>query len=117
MPMSVPRHPRVSTDVLCSLREFACLTAVILTPLRVEVALDGPSVTSNNSQRLAGLKSMDSYGGTAQKMNPPQKIALFEKWRPLGPLGPPWGPLGLLGSPLGPQGLVAPRQKVPWGTI
>ena len=35
--------------------------------------------------------------GSAQKMNPPQKIALFEKIVPLGPPGPPLGPLGPLG--------------------
>ena len=78
------------------MREFACLTAVILTPLRVEVALDGPCVTSNNSAKLAKLarlakwKSMDSYGGTAQKMTgswPLQREAEGGGGCP----GSPWG--------------------------
>ena len=45
-----------------NLREFACLTAVILTPLRVEAALDGPSATSFWLARLANSakrKSME----------------------------------------------------------
>ena len=41
-------HLKRGTSRGVCLREFACLTAVILTPLRVEVALDGPSVTPNN---------------------------------------------------------------------
>ena len=45
-----------------NLREFACLTAVILTPLRVEAGPAGPSVTSFQLAKLAKLakwKSMD----------------------------------------------------------
>ena len=41
--------------------------------------------------------------GSAQKMNPPQKIALFGNMAPRGPLGPPkmapCGPLGPLRAP------------------
>ena len=48
--------------------------------------------------------------GSAQKMNPPQKIALFEKIAPLGPPGPPLGPLGPLGAPWAPRGL-GPQDK------
>ena len=51
--------------------------------------------------------------GSAQKMNPPQKIALFGK---MAPRGPPWAPEnGAPWAPWAPQGPRPPR--APWGVV
>ena len=54
-----------------NLREFACLTAVILTPLRVEAALDGSSATPvwlATMARLAKRRSMFWLGKLVYKI-------------------------------------------------